>query len=157
VEKHIVASIRQRIINTFAESNSYYPPDIVAESHQYETYVPPNEFWPGKHRDPALPASGAPQGESDFDLGRLCREVGERETGESETSARERGSPVRRRARHPTSLVSAFTSNFAGVTMSDASPSKRRKTKGTPMKTKKSYGKEFGTSFGVLTFLFRSG
>jgi hypothetical protein len=141
VEKHLVASTRQHIINAFAESNSYHPPDVNAESHKYETYFTPNDFWPGEHSDPSLPSTDASEGESDFDLEYLCREAVEEAIAEIETSARERGSPVRRGARHPTFPVSAFTSNLAGFTMSDASPSKRRKTKGTPMKTKKSYGK----------------
>jgi hypothetical protein len=128
-EAHLVASIRERIINLLREIELYFDPEV--DSHQYcpsqaftesiplddPDYLPPPDdpdlqleiSWPFENDPSTSPTLN--------DASFTCPE-------------------------HLSSLPSGLRFGPLVASMSDASPSKRRKTKGTPMKTKKSFGKQ---------------
>jgi hypothetical protein len=128
-EEHLVASTKERITSLFRENELYYDPEV--DSDQYypseafaesipldePDYLPPPDS-PDFEPETSWPFDDDPSNYPDlYDTSFTCPE---------------QLSP----------LLSGLRFGPLVTNMLDASPSKRRKTKGAPMKTKKTFGKQ---------------
>jgi hypothetical protein len=160
-EEHLVASTVEGIIKLFKENESYFNPEIDCDQHYPSEafsesdllddpdYLPPPDnpdlqpeiSWRLEIDPSTCPAcnnaDSTPQLPSTAFFSRGINRYNSPYRNATETAR-----PISTCAEHLSSLLSAFTTEPVVATMSDASPSKRRKTKGTPMKTKKSFGKQ---------------
>ena len=129
-EEHLVASIRERIINLLRENELYFDPEV--DSDQYDPFQECAESIPLDDPD-YLPPPDNPD---------LQPEISWPFENDPSTSPTLNDASITC-PEQLSSLPSGLRFGPLVANMSDASPSKRRKTKGTPMKTKKSFGKQF--------------
>jgi hypothetical protein len=150
VEEHLVVSTRDHFVNAIKAKNRWEPTQLVNPGIN----TTEDEISPADLSSRYLPLSSSTERELEQDSESDSEPEFERVPSPSpklklKLKLRHKAKP----AGKPKKFFARVCRVVGGVRMSDASPSKRRKTRGAPMKTKKSAGKYFTTYLAQVCLL----